>query len=437
MNKCRSDPRTIHARIIKCRPPDKAAYNGLIHHYSKSQLNKNLRQTYALRVFHVYLSRPTVVSWTCLISALGDTHSSLTHFVSMLRYGTMPNQRTLAVLLKACAALCTVSFGMQVHGVAHKMSLSTELFAGSALVNFYSKSGRSDDAWKLFGEMPERDPVSYSAVIVGLAQNSQPVDALSCFADMVACGVPATEYSVSAALTSVGDMAVLEPCRILHGHAVVTGHYPNVVVGTSLLDAYGKCGLISEARQIFDELLPDMNLVGWNAMMSSYAQQGESKLVLDMFTSMNARGFTPDEYSFLAVLSCLQNAGLADQAEGWLNEMKLKYGVEPQIEHYTCVVGALSGVGRLKEAVRVATSMPFEPDGAMWRTLLIACASHGDADMAETASNRLLELDPHDDSAYIILANILSNKGKLAEVAELRKKMKNSMIRRVVGRSWL
>ncbi|CAM9000554.1 unnamed protein product [Rhodiola kirilowii] len=200
----------------------------------------------------------------------------------------MPNHRTLAVVFKACANLGAVCFGMQVHGAAQKMLLAADPFAGSALVSFYSKSGMLDDAWKLFDEMPEKDSVCYSAVIVGLAQNSQPVEALSCFSDMVACGVPSTEHSVSAVLSAAGDIAVVEICKVIHGHAVVTGYYPGVVVGTSLLDAYGKGGLINDARRIFDELLPDMNLVGWNDMMASYAQRGESKSVCDLFTSMNA-----------------------------------------------------------------------------------------------------------------------------------------------------
>ncbi|KAL9682189.1 hypothetical protein QQ045_013982 [Rhodiola kirilowii] len=431
------DPRIVHTRIIKCRSNDKATYNSLINHYSKTQLNKHTRQSYALRIFNTYLDRPTVVSWTCMISALGENHSSLTQFVSMLRYGTMPNHRTLAVVFKACANLCAVCFGRQVHGVAQKMLLATDTFAGSALVSFYSKSGMLYDALKLFDQMPERDSVCYSAVIVGLAQNSQAVEALSYFADMVACGVPSTEHSVSAVLRAVGDIAVLELCKVIHGHAIVTGHYPMVVVGTSLLDAYGKCGLINDARRIFDELLPDMNLVGWNAMMSSYAQRGDSKSVCDLFILMNARGYTPDDYTFLAVLSSLQNAGLADEAEKWLNKMKSEYYIEPQIEHYTCLVGALGGVGRLKDAERVAMCMPFEPDDALWRTLLKACASHGDADMARNVANKLLQLNPSDDSAYIILANVLSSKGKLNEVAELRSKMKNTMIRKVGGKSWI
>ncbi|CAM8883086.1 unnamed protein product [Rhodiola kirilowii] len=298
------DPRIVHTRIIKCRPNDKATYNSLIDHYSKSQLSKHMRQSYALRIFNAYLCKPTVVSWTCLISALGDTCSFLTQFVSLLRYVTMPNHRTL-----------------------------------------------------LFDEMPEKDSVCYSAVIVGLTQNSQPVEALSCFYDMVACGVLSTEHSVSAVLSAVGDIAMVEICKVIHGHAVVTGYYRESLWGL-------RCLTLME------------NVVGWNAMMASYAQRGEGKSVCDLFTSMNARGYTRDEDTCLAVLSSLQNAGLADEAKKCLNKMKSEYDVEPQFEHYTCLVGALGGVGRLKDAERVAMCMPFETDDALWRTVLTTCASH-------------------------------------------------------------
>ena len=87
---------------------------------------------------------------------------------------------------------------------------------------------------------------------------------------MRTCGFGSTMYSVSRGLRAAAELAALEQCRISHGHAVVAGLDLGVIVATALVDGYGECGLASEARGVFDELIPEMNVIGGNAMMASY-----------------------------------------------------------------------------------------------------------------------------------------------------------------------
>ncbi|XP_057958802.1 putative pentatricopeptide repeat-containing protein At5g52630 [Malania oleifera] len=431
MTQTHTDPRAIHARAITSANTHLPLLNNLITLYSKSNL-----LSHALTLFHLIPS-PNVVSWTALISAHINSPLSLRHFQSMLRHPTLPNQRTLASLLKTCASLSALSFGLQLHSLSLKLYLAAQPFAASALVHFYGKCRLPDEARKVFDEIPQRDEVCYASTIVGLAQNSRSVDALSVFADMKSCNVPSTMYSLSAVLSAAAELAALEQCRIIHAHAVVSGLDSEVVVGTALMDSYGKSGLVSDARRVFDEMLHRMNVVGWNAMMSGYAQQGDKNSVLELFDSMRIRGLLPDEYSFLAVLTSLSNAGLAEEADWWLTQMKLDYGLEPGLEHYTCLVGAMGRAGRIEDAERVALTMPFEPDAAVWRALLSTCAYHGAADMAWAMGKRLLELDPNDDSAYVIVANTFSVAGRWNEVSEVRKLMKDRRVKKEGGRSWI
>ncbi|KAJ7955478.1 Pentatricopeptide repeat-containing protein [Quillaja saponaria] len=426
-----SDPRIVHAQAIVGGQTDRFTFNNLITLYSKSSL-----LSYSLRLFH-QIPSPNVVSWTSIISAHANTFLSLQDFIFMLRHPTLPNQRTLATLFRTCAALPCLTFGVSLHCVAVKLSLCDGPFTGSALINFYSKCRLPNEARKVFDEIPLKDEVCYAAAIVGLAQNSRSIDALSIFANMKSCDVASTMYSVSGALRAAAELAALEQCKIIHAHTVVTGFDSNVVVGSGMVDGYGKAGLVLDARLFFDENLPVMNMVGWNAMMAGYAQQGDTKSTLELFYSMEARGLVPDQYSFLAILTSLSNGGLFLETEQWLTRMKVTYGVEPWLEHYTCLVGALGRAGRLEAAQRIAMTMPFEPDAAVWRALLSSCAYHGAADMAWSMARQLLELDPHDDSAYIIVANVLSATGRWDEVAEVRKMMKDRGVKKEGGRSWI
>ncbi|KAL6272947.1 hypothetical protein ACE6H2_023639 [Prunus campanulata] len=426
-----ADPRILHARAITAANIDRSLRNNLITLYSKSNL-----LSHTLRLFH-QISSPNVVSWTAVISAHSNTLFALQHFVSMLRHPTFPNQRTFASLFKTCASLPSLSFGLALHSLCLKLGVSAQPFSGSALIHFYSKCRFPFEARKVLDEIPHKDEVCYAAVIVGLAQNSRPVEALSTFADMKCSDVRSTMYSVSGALRAAGELAVLEQCRIIHAHALLTGLDGNVIVGTALVDAYGKSGLVYDARQVFDENLSSMNVVGWNVMLAGYAQQGDRNSMLDIFNAMEVQGLVPDEYSFLAILTSFCNAGLVSETDWWLTRMKVDYGLEPALEHYTCLVGAMGRAGHLEEAERAALTMPLVPDAAVWRSLLSSSAYHKAPDFARSMAKRLLEIDPHDDSAYVIAANVLSNAGRWDEVAEVRKMMKDRRVQKEGGRSWI
>ncbi|KAL6535184.1 hypothetical protein OROMI_026558 [Orobanche minor] len=432
-----TDPRCVHAQTIKqCINPtaqNRAFFNNLITLYSNYNLNSS-----ALQLFHS-IPCPNTVTWTSIISAFANTPLAIHLFLSMLRHPrqTLPNARTFATLLKTCASLSTDSLGPQLHSLSLKLSLSKNPFVGSAFVSLYCKTRDLDSARKVFDEMPEPDEVCFSAIINGLAQNKRPVDALRYFIEMSRQNVLSTLYSVSGALCAASRAAMLEQCMIIHGHAVVIGLDLDTYVGTALIDAYGKCGVVEEARRVFNELEMELNVAGWNAMMAGYALLGSKENVVGLFRSMEIRGLEADEYSFLAVLTAFYNAGMTIETGMWLNRMKVQYGLEPMIEHYTCFVAALGKVGKLDEAEKVALTMPYEPDAAVWRVLLSSCANYKNPGIAWKMAEKLLEIDPNDDSAYVILANVFASAAKWDEVKKVWKMMREKGVRKEVGRSWV
>ncbi|KAF2285548.1 hypothetical protein GH714_005422 [Hevea brasiliensis] len=113
----------------------------------------------------------------------------------------------------------------------------------------------------------------------------------------------------------------------------------NVVVGSTLIRGYRKA-----------QLLRGLNMVGWNAMIDVYAQLGDKGAVLGMYNDMQAKGLVPDWFTLLAFL--------------------------------TAFCDAVGQAGRLEEVEQIAVTMPFEPDAAVWRTLLSSRAYHGAADKA-------------------------------------------------------
>lgn len=329
-------------------------------------------------------------------------------------------------------------FGLQLHSLSLKLSLSTSPFSGSALVYFYANNSRPIDALKVFDEIRDRDEVCYGAAIVGLAQNERPMDAIWVFRVMREEGVGSTMYSVSGALRAAAHLAALEQTRMMHAHAVVVGLDLGIVVGTALVDAYGKSGVVVDARRMFDWFVGEANLITWNAMLAAYAQQGDAEETVQLFKEMTQRRcFVPDEYSFLAVLTACSNAGLVGETRQCLDLMHSHYRLEPRIEHYTCLVGAMARVGQLEDAESFVRTMPFKPDAAMWRTLLSGCMVHSSVELGEKVAQQLIELNLRDESAYVILANIYSAVGRKDEMAEVWVEMRDQRVKKERGRSWI
>ncbi|XP_047978556.1 pentatricopeptide repeat-containing protein At2g03880, mitochondrial-like [Salvia hispanica] len=430
------DPRCAHAQAIKKfvtpTPQNISFFNNLITLYSKFNLHSS-----ALLLFHSIPS-PNTVTWTSIISASASASplSCFRLFLSMLRHPLRPrpNSHTLSTLLKASASLSDHPIAPQLQSLSLKLSFHRHPFVASAFVSLYCKTRDVDSALKVFDEMPHRDEVCYAALINGLARAERPLDALRCFVEMKREGVASTCHSVSGAISAASRVAMLEQCLIMHCHALVAGFDSHVYVATALIDGYGKCGVVEEARVVFDEMGTEVNLVGWNAMMAGYAQQGSHEHAVELFGLMESRGIEADVFSFLAILTAFYNAGMVEEIEIWLNRMKLEYGLEPLIEHYTCLVGAMGKAGRLEEAERVALTMPDKPDAALWRVLLSICADQRNPRVARRMSEKLLEINPNDDSAYVILANAFAGAEEAKKVWTM---MRDNGVRKEAGNSWI
>jgi pentatricopeptide repeat protein len=88
---------------------------------------------------------------------------------------------------------------------------------------------------------------------------------------------------------------------------------------------------------------------------------------------------------------------------GFFDSMGLIYRISATVEHYACMVDLLGRAGHLKEAEDLIKSMPCEANVALLLALLGACRIHGNLEMGEHLAKQVLELDPGNVSAYVLL----------------------------------
>ncbi|KAL5705958.1 Pentatricopeptide repeat-containing protein [Ranunculus cassubicifolius] len=375
-----------------------------------------------------------VVSWTTMVSAYANfkrNDEAIKHLVLMQRDGVMPNMFTFSSVLRACEEIRTL---LQLHCGIIKFGLDSDIFVRSALIDIYSKWGELDCGFRVFNEMVTGDLVVWNSIIGGFAQNGKGDEALDIFKYMKRAGFPADQATLTSVLRACTGLALLELGRQLHTHVVKFN--TDLIINNALLDMYCKCGSLDDARCAFEQM-SERDVISWSTMVGGLAQNGCSHGALELFESMKASGRTPNYIMMVGVLFACAHAGLVE--DGWSHflSMKKNYGIDPGREHYGCMVDLLGRAGKLDEAVQFIHEMECEPDAVIWRMLLGACRVHKNSDLATYVAKQILKLEPDDEGTFILLSNIYANSERWADVAEVRKKMKDKGLKKEPGCSWI
>ncbi|KAM7516871.1 hypothetical protein LguiA_006454 [Lonicera macranthoides] len=149
-----------------------------------------------------------VVSWTAMISGcahLGHEFEALECLKEMLREGVEPNPHTYSSALKACAKHENIQQGKLIHSSIQKTPALSNVFVGSTLINMYAKCGYVSDAAQVFDSMPERNLVSWKAMIIGYARSGHCREALQLMYRMQAEGIEVDNYVLATVLTACGE----------------------------------------------------------------------------------------------------------------------------------------------------------------------------------------------------------------------------------------
>ncbi|PHT67390.1 hypothetical protein T459_26877 [Capsicum annuum] len=89
-------------------------------------------------------------------------------------------------------------------------------------------------------------------------------------------------------LKACAALSLVSLGKALHAESVKSRFDYNVMVGTALLDLYGKCGEIRSARKVFD-YMPERNVITWNAMVGGYMKSGDVKTAFLLFENMSEK----------------------------------------------------------------------------------------------------------------------------------------------------
>ncbi|KAF6158461.1 hypothetical protein GIB67_022058 [Kingdonia uniflora] len=338
-----------------------------------------------------------------------------------------PDETTMFAVLKSCQSNLDLQVGLQIHNEIVQSGQTQKTVIANAVISMYSKCGELEDSRKAFDTMFCRDDISWSLIIGNYVQNGVDLEALRLCKEMLASGVPLTCFSLPLCTTACSGLAAMDMGKQFHVFITKYGFKGNIYVQSSMIDMYDKCGSMEDSVKAFSEQ-ENPNVVAFNALITGFAQHGKAREAINTFEKMEKMEIIPNKISFLALLSA------CGKSVFFFELMKQKYEIEPEMEHYSCLVDVFSRAGRLEEAHSIIQNKEGE---SAWRTLLSACRNHGNAAIGEKSAKMMMKMDPDDHASYVLLSNIYSSAGKWEEALELRRKMSEIRVKKDPGNSWL
>ena len=381
-----------------------------------------------------------VMSWTTIITAYVQSgecdKEAIELFCRMISGQIQPNQFSFSSVLKACGNLTDPCIGEQVYAYAVKLGLASVNCVGNSLISMYAKSGRMEDARKAFDILFEKNLVSYNAIVDGYAKNMKSEETFLLFNEIADTGIGINAFTFASLLSGAASIGAMGKGEKIHGRLLKEGFESNQCICNALISMYSRCGNIESAFQVFDQM-EDRNVISWTSMITGFAKHGFAARALEMFRKMLETGTKPNEITLVAVLSACSHVGMISEGRKHFNSMYEVHGIVPRMEHYACMVDLLGRSGLLVESMEFINSMPVMADALVWRTLLGACRVHGNTELGKHAAEMILEQEPDDPAAYILLSNLHASAGQWRDVAKIRKSMKEQNLIKEAGYSWI
>ncbi|KAM6540986.1 hypothetical protein CsatB_005433 [Cannabis sativa] len=382
--------------------------------------------------------RPHVFICNSLIRAFSHSHNSHTPvfiYLHMLRNSILPNNFTYPFLLKSLSDLREFKQGECVHTHVIKLGHHNDIYVLNSLLDVYASSGHIYLCRKLFDEFPQRDVVSWTVLIMGYRNARKYDEALIAFEQMQYAGVIPNHVTMVNALAACANSGALEMGVWIHDFIKRNKWDMDVILGTSLIDMYGKCGRIEEGLAVFRSM-KKKNTFTWNAVIQGLALAKSGDEALWWFNLMEQEGVKADQVTLVAVLLACSHAGFVDTGTRIFGAIvDGKYQFPPTVKHYACMVDIFARAGHLEEAFKCLNEMPYEPTKAIWGSLLAGGKAHGNLNLSEFAAWKLIELEPGNSAYFVVLSNLYAQMGKWSDVEKVREMMIDKGLKKDLGYS--
>lgn len=354
----------------------------------------------AVKVFDEMRVRD-VASWNTVISCLvkeGLFDRAFGLFCEMNRVGGVEaDSFTVSTLLSGSDSMR----GRELHGRAVRVGLRQELSVSNSLIGFYAKYGdvkkvenlyemmsvrdgftltemitaymafgMVDSAVEMFEKIPEKNTISYNALMAGFCRNGYGAKALRLFIEMLLRGVELTDFSLTSAVDACGLVADKKVSEQIHGFCIKFGCASNPCIQTALLDMCTRCERMTDAEEMFEQWPSNLDSSkATTSILGGYSRNGLPEKALSLFhRTLREEKLVLDEVSLTLIIAVCGTLGfreMGDQIHGYA----LKGGYSSDIGLGNSLISMYSKCFHFNDAIKVFNTMR-EHDVVSWNSLI-------------------------------------------------------------------
>lgn len=303
--------------------------NGLIDFYGKCRQERSSEM-----VFDRMFQRNNV-SWCSMVTAYVQNHEeekACAVFLQAIEEGIEPSDFMVSSVLSACAGLSGHELGRSVHALAVKACVEGNVFVGSAIVDMYGKCGNINEAEQAFHDMPERNLITWNAMIGGYAHQGHADMALALFEEMTSGSNEVepnyvTLVCVLSACSRAGavkmGMEIFESMRARYGIIPGAEHYACVV------DLLGRAGMVERAYEFIQQMPIPPTISIWGALLGAcrvYGKPELGKIAAEILFELDPK----DSGNHVVLSNMFAAAGMWEEAtlvRKEMNDVGIKKGV--------------------------------------------------------------------------------------------------------------
>lgn len=182
------------------------------------------------------------------------------------------------------------------------------------------------------------------------------------------------EVTFASVLASCANASELVLSKQVHGLVTKFGFSGNVILGSSLVDVYARCGVMIDARRMFYEI-PCPNAVTWNVIVRRYLDAGDAEEAVLMFARMLSTAVRPLNFTFSnALIACYSMCAL--EAGMQIHGVVVKWGLEEDCVVSSALINMYVKCGKLKDGWRVFDLLGSK-DLVSWTSIVSGYAMSG------------------------------------------------------------
>ncbi|GLT41511.1 hypothetical protein SLA2020_155690 [Shorea laevis] len=289
---------------------------------------------------HFYSHRPQKHS---SLSFQAPNATKLTTHTHLSVFDRPINSSTYALILESCR---TLNLGKQLHAHTLRSGFGGHEFMETKLLQMYGRFGCLEDAELLFDKMQLRNLYSWTAMLSLYVDHGLFEEAFWLFEELQIEDVSVEFFVFPLALKVSSGLGMEELGRQLHGIVIKHQFVSNLYVGNALIDMYGKCGNLDDARKVFGKM-PEKDCVSRNSILTACAANGMVYEALDFLERMSLmENSKPNLVSWSAVIGGFSQNGYDEEATELLLRMQAE-GIEPNERTIASVLPACARLQKL------------------------------------------------------------------------------------------